>query len=72
VKSHLEAGGTKVPSEYLEFVIQREMGWDYWVYHRQPEWWPEMVAKFMEIESKASLRRRKREELKHRQVRPVK
>lgn len=42
-----------MPEEYLIFKVIRIMGWDYWTYQRQPDFFIEMCKAFIAAEQKA-------------------
>lgn len=50
----LEEGDGGVPPEYNDFLIMREMGWDYWTFQSQPNFFIEQVRAFLFAENKAS------------------
>ncbi len=54
----LEDDNISLPGEYNDFVIMREMGWDWWVFHRQPDFFIDMVKAFILAEQKAKQNRR--------------
>jgi hypothetical protein len=42
-----------IPDEYIDFCVIREMGWDWWTYEMQPDFFIEQIFAFMSAEKKA-------------------
>lgn len=40
-----------VPQEYMDFLVMREMGWDWWTFQNQPAEWVELVELFIRAEA---------------------
>jgi len=58
-KVHLEDDERKIPDEYIDFVIMREMGWDYLTYQNQPDDFLDLVLSFINAERMADIEKEK-------------
>jgi hypothetical protein len=55
--------GKGLPDEYGDYVIMKEMGWDYWTYISQPETVIYMVSSFISAEMEARYKLRKNKDV---------
>lgn len=46
----LEDDQEQLPEEYSEFMLIREMGWDYYTFLEQPDWFIDMCIAFINAE----------------------
>jgi hypothetical protein len=44
--------GEAVPQEYLRFIVCKKMGWDYYTFMQQPDFFVEEVLICMQAENK--------------------
>ncbi len=44
------------PDHYADFTIMREMGWDYWTFQKQPDFWVDICGAFIHAERHAKMK----------------
>ena len=49
-----------MPDEYITFKVIKIMGWDYWTFQRQPDFFIEMCKAFIAAEQRAENERKTR------------